>query len=114
MRTTPFDLPGTTFSTLSAWLSNSSGVASLLTTVIVCRLPAATFSSDGVKLWSLIVSVKSSACASAGTSRAEATVQATRSFFMGRPFCDNDGSTLTNASKPVDATAIFFSLIIPI
>ena len=49
-RTTPFDLPGMTFSTLSAALSNSSGVGSSLATVIATRLLAGTRISSGSNL----------------------------------------------------------------
>ena len=49
------ELPAITFSTFIALLSNSSGVASSLMTVMVTRLLAGTLISDGVNTWFLMV-----------------------------------------------------------
>src|SRR6266496_4723851 len=66
MKIVAVDLPAITFSRLSAWLSNSSGVGSRFSTMSLTFLPAGITSSAGSNLWFSITSLNSSSAARAG------------------------------------------------
>ena len=76
MRTKPFDLAGITFSTLSAGLSNSSGVASSLVMYTETRLPAGTRISSGSNLWSRMTKLNSCASVAPAGARNAASASA--------------------------------------